>query len=114
MHNNDKIKKFMMATKPEWCKAVDVVMMVYFLLVCDEYGNCHPSQPEMAKSIGGPTVNLEGMRKGLDRMATHGWILRDKRKVGHVGRNLYQVQFNSLPGLEVKHVETPTTQEPVL
>ena len=69
-----------MATKPEWCKGIDVAMTVFFMLICDEHGKCSPSQSEIAKAVGGPTVNLEGMRKGLDRwLTTNGYGVTSPR-----------------------------------
>ncbi len=109
---DDRLKRFILAEKPPWCKAVDTAIMTYFMTIADEKGQSSPTQPEISAVVGGGDKNLFGLRKSLERLIENKWLWRDKKAVGQ--RNLYEVHFTNLPPERRPNVETTSNEEPVL
>lgn len=98
MLHADKIEKFMLAPKPDWCRPHDVAVMIYLMTVADAEGKCAVSQPSIAHSIGSGGVNLSGIRNSIDRLRVNQWVWRDKQPATHA--SLYTIMFKNLPGKE--------------
>jgi hypothetical protein len=101
----EAIREFVIAPKPEWCKPVDVAIIVFFAAIADDQGNCKPTYEEIAAAIGGGDTGFKAIRNSIDRLrgarlaATDlEWIWRDKGRTGE--RTHYMILWANLPGAE--------------
>jgi hypothetical protein len=95
MHD-DKLRQFLLAPKPDWCKFADVAVMAYLLTVADAQGKCEPLQDDLAVATGASLSNRGGLRSSIERLHDHGWIVWTKKKY-FAQRHSYEIQFDNLP-----------------
>ena len=95
MHD-EKLRQFLLAPKPEWCKFADVAVMAYLLTIADERGHCAPLQDDLALSTGASLANRGGLRSSIARLHEHSWILWTKKKY-FAQRHSYEINFANLP-----------------
>lgn len=94
MHD-DKLRAFILAPKPEWCRFQDVAVMCYLLCIADQYGYASPMQVDIARCSASGAGNLFGLRSSLARMHEHSWITWNKTSLGQ--RHSYLINFANLP-----------------
>lgn len=99
MHD-ERLTKFILVPKPDWCKGMDIAVVAYLIAIADESGRSTPSQPELASAVGASTVNLLGLRHSLDRLHQHSWITWFKLPKAIGQRHRYEVLFENLPRKE--------------
>jgi hypothetical protein len=95
MHD-EKLKQFILASKPEWAKGIDVAVMCFLFMVADAQGKCEPLQDDLAIATGASLANRGGLRSSIERLHEHGWIVWTKKK-HFAQRHSYVIQFDNLP-----------------
>jgi len=86
---------FIQHPKPEWCRASDVVLILYMLTIADEHGVCSPKQTEMAQCVA-LGDGMIALRNSINRLRNHEWITQSlDHEIGK--RKVYTINFNNIP-----------------
>lgn len=85
---------FLLANKPEWCRPIDIALIVIIIARTDDEGRCYASQETLSKLAR--VSKVETLRLSLDRLIEGGWLIQESRK-GSQQSNILMPQYHVIP-----------------
>lgn len=113
MTREEIITKFVLEPKPEWCRTLDVAIMVYLLYTSNMDWHASPSQETMANAVGAGAVNLAGLRRSVKRLVENGWLFQYKDEEKSFARKIhYRVKIDKLFAPRKEEEQEPVGRNP--
>ena len=90
----DRVTWFLLSNKPDWCKPIDMIVVVIVIARTDTEGKCYASQETLSGLAN--ISKVETLRASLDRLIENGWIIQVSRK-GSQQSNILIPQYHNIP-----------------